>query len=105
MLDKIISVKEAVYDLLTRYPRLRDNDRLLILNVWANQNPSISNAGYLFSDFVEGYKKGIYADTESIRRVRAKIQEQHPELRGEHYGMKKVLDEITRDGITKMKTP
>jgi len=104
MIQKLNSVKDTVYKLLSEDLRTRDSDRLLILRVWATQNPSLRNSDYSFQRFALDFKAGEYADTESIRRCRQKIQEQHPELRGAMYKRRKDEEEIMRQEIGKMET-
>ena len=104
MIHKMHSIKTVVYNLLKTDPRTRGSDRLLILRVWATQNPSLRNAQYSFQQWALDFKAGEYADTESIRRSRQKIQEQHENLRGESYGERKAEENIMRNEIMKMKT-
>jgi len=105
MINKVVSIKDAVKVILTNYPETRDNDRILMLKIWAYQNSELRHLDYMFLHFARGFINGEYADPESIRRSRQKIQEQHPELRGEHYKEKKYnLEPEMRDGINKLKT-
>ncbi len=85
MITKIHNMKVIVKKILIDSPKARDNDDLLRLKVWATQNPSLRNANYLFMDFADDLLKESYADAESIRRTRQKLQEKHPELRGDKY--------------------
>jgi hypothetical protein len=64
---------DSVKDLLMKYPKLRDSDRLLIWNVWG-MGGYVKQGAITKEDFLRA------PHTESIRRVRQKIQEQHPEL-------------------------
>lgn len=89
MFRKMSSIKNAVKYFLTKYHGTRDNDRLLMLKVWAGQNPRLRDRNYSFVDFATDFITGHYADPESIRRSRQKLQEQHPELRGGGYKLKK----------------
>ena len=83
MLGKIYNIKDIVFSLLQKWPEMRDNDRQLMLNVWAFQDGGLIDLR--FKDFANDFKNGKYADPESIRRTRQKIQELHPELRGKTY--------------------
>lgn len=85
MITKVKIIKVVVLDMLTRFPETRDNDRLLMIYVWCIQNPLLKPFGFPFRDFANEFIYGHYADPESIRRTRQKIQEQHPELRGKSY--------------------
>lgn len=65
---------DLVKNLLEENPTLRDSDKLLIWKVW-------ERCGYVTSGTVMRYENFVKAtSTESIRRVRQKIQEQYPSL-------------------------
>lgn len=98
MYNKVVKIKDIVYHLLIDYPELRDNDRQLMLNVWAKQDGSLVN-GRMFRDFALGFKRGDFADPESIRRTRQKLQELHPELRGRTYRERQNLSSQMRNEI------
>jgi hypothetical protein len=77
-------VKDRVKALLVKHPHLRDSDNKLIANIWMsdlvkqNLNPNIITA----YDFLFYYSNNQFTNTETIRRVRQKIQEENPDLRG-----------------------
>lgn len=83
---KLQNISHTVKRILVNCPETREDDNLLILKVWAIQNPVLrTNPNFLFWDFAKDFKKKKYASTESIRRSRAKLQEEFPELRGKNY--------------------
>ncbi len=82
---KIKQAQEIVERVLTSYPQTRDNDQMLILKVWAVQNPALRGKEFSFIDFSRGFLDGDYHKTESITRARRKAQEENPELRGKNY--------------------
>lgn len=85
LIKKISRIKPVVKRILTNYPETRDNDKLLILKVWAEQNPELRNPSYRFLQFAGDFLENNYIDPESIRRSRQKLQEESPELRGKLY--------------------
>lgn len=85
MIRKIHNIKETVRRILINHPETRDDDHLLYLKVWAEQNPQLRTPSTTFYGFAQDFLAERYADTESIRRTRQKLQEQHPELRGKKY--------------------
>lgn len=105
MIRKIRSVKETVYWLLTDYPETRDNDRLLMCKVWAEQNAMLRMGSHSFVGFAEDFILGKYADPESIRRARQLLQEQHPSLRGKSYKERHKEAEEMRQEIKKEHYP
>lgn len=87
MAVSIPKIAPRVKTALQTYPKMRDNDNLLIAHLWAmemrgkEQNPQFTATRAFFVDFSEGK----YSSPEAIRRARQKIQEQRPELRGTSY--------------------
>jgi len=104
MIQKIISIKDTVIKILRNHPETRDNDRLLIVKVWCEQNHQLRNSAYEFMSFGIDFIAGKYADTESIRRSRQKIQEQNPELRGTKYSQRQQEEVNVRKNIGRLKT-
>ncbi|KPL08379.1 hypothetical protein AMJ86_00695 [bacterium SM23_57] len=85
MIQKVKNIKRLVAYLLEHAADTRDNDRLLILKVWAHQNPRLRETETSFLEFAIDFKTGKYADPESIRRTRQKLQELNPLFRGKKY--------------------
>ncbi len=85
MIKQFSKIKDTVKEILLNQPETRDDDFLLILKVWAEQNGELRNAEYPFIKFAADFLKKEYAHFESIRRMRAKLQEEHQELRGNLY--------------------
>jgi len=81
----LLSVKDLVKAILTQFPKTRDNDKLLILKVWAYKKPELRNKAFTFVEFSQLWLADEFPPTESIRRVRQKMQEEYPHLRGEKY--------------------
>jgi hypothetical protein len=86
-----MKTKEVIKQLLLDKPHLRDNDNRLICTYWfmelkkKNIDPNKINA----LEFMQYYANSKLTNTETIRRQRAKLQEEHPELRGEAYNTRK----------------
>lgn len=99
MIERIKKVKDTVKDILIEYPKTRDNDHLLLLYVWTIQNPMLKDKSTLFIHFAGELMRGKYAHFESISRVRRKLQENHPELRGDLYNARHTLSKKVRDNI------
>lgn len=86
----IRTTKTRVHQYLLKYEHLRDNDDKLIASILLKD---IKNIGLRAGD-ISGMKvlellaEGKLTNPESIRRSRAKLQEQHPELRGKVYKLR-----------------
>jgi hypothetical protein len=76
-------ITHRVMTLLKQHPHLRDSDEKLVANVWHNEigNPSAISAFAM----LELYANGKLTNSDYITRVRRKLQEEYPELRGKLY--------------------
>ncbi len=99
---KVIKVSEIVKEILIADDHSRDNDELLMINVWNKQSSKISNKHYSFEDFSISFANGDLFKSESITRARRKLQEIHPELRGESYKARHDHSEIVKEDIKKI---
>ena len=84
--NKIKRTKEKVEFLLKLFPHLRDDDYRLISSFYLYESGGrdvLKNISAL--DFLQEFSKGKFTSPESIRRMRAKVQEENIELRGEKY--------------------
>ncbi len=81
----VLKVSKEVKKLLIEEPETRDNDNLLILKIWALQEPRLRNRIFSFKRFAIGFKAGEYTNPGNIIRARAKLQESIPSLRGNLY--------------------
>ena len=87
---KIGTKKELITKLLTEQPYIRDNDNVLIAEIWKNeificskQAPDVHRI--LGLDMLDYLRMGELTSPESIRRTRQKIQQENPALRGDKY--------------------
>lgn len=100
MIHQIKQMQILVKSILVNNDKARDNDNLIILKVWAEQNPSLRGATS-FVDFSKDFVKGKYSSVESITRARRKIQELNPELRGFKYNSRQNNEAEVRQNINK----
>lgn len=86
-----MKTKETIQQLLIKYPNLKDNDNKLIANYWdlelKNKNKDVSEMSA--SDLLSMYANNHLTNAETIRRMRAKLQEDFPLLRGKAYKLRK----------------
>lgn len=78
-----IDLQQAGYkvlSMLTDNIQCRDDDRMLIQQIWMKETKANT-----LEDFFQELVNGDISHFESIRRMRQKIQEKHPSLRGEKY--------------------
>ena len=100
MKKQVVKIKPTVEKLLRENPALRDDDYKLIAVIWRDLLPT----PYQYAkDFFVDFAHGKYPHPESIRRSRAKLQKDNPELRGKLYGKRKgqaeaeMREEMTQD--------
>lgn len=88
---EIKKTKARVKALLENTKTLRDNDNKLIVNIWIDdlsrngvdvKKLSAMEFLYIFADY-------SLTSPESVRRSRAALQEQEPDLRGDNYKKRK----------------
>jgi hypothetical protein len=86
-----MKTKDKVKFWLTKYPALRDNDNRLCSNIWAAEVSNLVGvtSGSTISDFLVLYAKNKLTSAPSIKRARAKLQEEEPKYRGEKYELRK----------------
>ena len=89
-----MKTKDKVRYWLLKHDHLRDNDNKLCANIWNEElkkyimfKDSFKNS--TVRDFLRLYSLGKLTSAPSIKRARAKLQEEEPELRGQKYYMRK----------------
>ena len=86
-----MKAKEKVKILLTKYPHFKDSDNKLIAAYWFEElkikglNPDKINV----MDFLHLFADSKITNPETIRRSRAKLQEENVYLRGKNYSIRK----------------
>ena len=90
--------KEKVKALLTEFPHLQDDDYKLIATFYCWEVGGISKAQNKSAyELLQDIADGRLTNTETIRRIRAKLQEQYPSLRGTNYSARqKEGDSVTK---------
>ena len=96
---KIKDLKPLVREILYKFPEARDNDRILVLKVWAYQVPELRQKGLLFNDFAVAFIKGEFYESKTIERTRRTVQRIYPETRGLKYAERHAEAEAVRTEI------
>jgi len=86
-----MKTKEKIKNLLKLLPELRDNDDRLCCHIWFREaeKQGIDPFEFKFTQFLKAYSKHKFTSAPSIKRARAKLQEEKPEFRGEKYYLRK----------------
>ena len=96
-----MKTKDIVKNLLIQRPHLRDSDTKLIATYWFNElkkkniNPSEING----LEFMKLFADSKLTNIKTIERMRRKLQEESPELRGKLYKIRKetIQDQWKKD--------
>ena len=82
-----MKTKEIVKDLLTDKPHLRDSDPKLIATYWFNElkEKKINPKNISGLEFMQMFANSKLTNIKTIERMRRKLQEERPELRGKIY--------------------
>ena len=98
---KVKKHEKMVKVFLTSLPHLRDDDMKLLASVWWQEirNKGLDMHSYSAHDTLKLLADGKLSNPSSIRRCRAKLQELHPELRGQRYKDRKnnQTNEVARE--------
>jgi len=81
-----MKTKDKVIYWLDKYPKLRDDDNRLCANIWSEE---LNNLEITAKDFLKLYASNKLTSAPSIKRARAKLQEECPEYRGDKYNLRK----------------
>jgi hypothetical protein len=93
---------------LIEFPELRDNDNMLMAEIWKEDIKSKFVSELFLNEigletFFMYLEWGELTSAESCRRYRAMIQEKHPELRGKNYLKRHKFAEEVKEEIINSK--
>ena len=88
-----MKTKDEVKNLLIQKPHLRDSDSKLIATYWFNELKAkqIDPADITGLEFMKLFADSRLTNIKTIERMRRKLQEEHPELRGKLYRARKEI--------------
>ncbi len=103
MIKQIKALKQTVSNLLFAKESNRNSDLKLIANIWHEEIGGSEKATMITAkDFLYLLSQGKLSSPESIMRVRRKIQEQNPLLRGASYKQRKEKETEVKQEIHKV---
>lgn len=94
--------KDKVRELLVEYPEYRDDDLRLIASFYFANYGRNNLQNLTAMEFLMNFSKGVYLPPDQITRIRRKLQEQEPELRGKKYYERHKSELETRDQIIEL---
>ena len=85
-----MKTKDKVIKWIIKYPTLRDDDNRLCCNIWAEEmsDLGLGDIDVPYIKFLELYSANKLTSAPSIKRARAKLQEEEPKYRGEKYKLR-----------------
>lgn len=104
LLSTMVNLKQIgprVKRVLEDNPVTRDNDNKLTVIIWSwelrekGHDPNLLSA----QGFLKMYYEGKLTNSESITRARRKLQELHPELRGNNYQVRQANQEKVKKDL------
>jgi hypothetical protein len=99
-MKKLSKTKEKVITLLQQHPHLRDSDERLVATFWMNEAGGKEELERMTSlEFFMKYVEGVYTSSDSITRMRRKVQEDNESLRGQTYYKRQKLEKEFREEI------
>lgn len=101
--EQMKTVKDRVFTMLRLWPHLRDDDFKLIASYWKfeAEKRKINLDQITANEFLKQFSQGRFTHSESIRRVRAKLQEENERLRGSNYGQRQKDGQEVQESINK----
>lgn len=100
IINEFDSVQGKAYSLLSKYPQVRDNDKLLWLAYNCEHNGLKKLLGPKYDEFKAFLLSQDTPMFETLSRVRRKLQENHPHLAGDKAERLAIADEM-RDKMSK----
>ena len=100
MIEKMKSIKEDVRELLMTYPHYRDDDsKLISAFYYLKYGGKEAFESATAFEFLKDFANGRFPFPDTITRVRRKLQEQEPLLRGDKYKERHHLEDDVRKNI------
>ena len=84
-----MKTKDKVKYWLEKHPHLRDDDNRLFANIWDSELESFGVDRDVRKHILALIAQGKLTSAPSIKRARAKLQEEKPEYRGKKYYIRK----------------
>jgi len=93
---KILKKYNKVKELLEQKEIYRDDYYPLLARLWHDEMPDKKISAF---DFLHNLRAGKVTHPESIMRLRRKIQEEHPHLRGKTYRSRQITQTSVRQEL------
>ena len=82
-INRLKNMQDKVTYMLRNYPETRDNDQVLVSNMWYFEVKKVADPNEMsVYNFFKMYSQGQLPTADVITRARRKVQENDPSLRG-----------------------
>ena len=97
----LLTTYNTVKKLLYQYPKYRDNDELLVVQIWFNELKvkGIDVKAISGMDLLNYYKDGNLTTADIITRARRKVNEEHEQSRGKSYHPRQKKQTMYKDQV------
>jgi hypothetical protein len=101
-------IKQRVTAILLKFPESMDNDKELIVRYWKQQITDEQDEArmdlqsipyYTLDAFLTSFMTGKFEHPDTITRMRRKIQEEYPHLRGAKYNERQKNQEKVKEDL------
>ena len=100
IIDDLNETGKEVYRLLMKYPHLKDSDRRLVATYHCYEVGGKENLSKMSAvEYLDAIIQSRLTNPDTITRARRKVQEEHPEARGEKYLKRKKNESEVREQI------
>jgi hypothetical protein len=83
------SIGPKVSSILKQNIQARDDDKILVYEIWSLESKAIT-----LTEFFQEFLSGKLSHFESIRRIRQKLQEMNPDLRGKKWSIRHRMEAV-----------
>jgi len=98
---KISDIKSKVEVLLSHYKKAREDDQYLVALFWLMEarEKKMDLTAINGHELLTKMSEGVFTNSESIRRCRAKLQELNTSLRGDNYKERAKVQSSVKDDL------
>lgn len=93
MSPDFLNIGHRVLFILKHSPESKDDDRILLSVIWKNELKEGQN-------ILESLKDGTISNPETVTRIRRKLQEKYPDLRGEKWLARHSMEAVVCQQLT-----
>lgn len=98
-MSKLQDLKRLIKNILINVPTTRDSDKNMLCLVWEYELNSLKMLECKATEFFELYSTHKVSNADSVSRIKRKLQEEIPELRGEKWEERRTVSQKVKDDM------